>query len=105
MVDRSGELAGYLFCVWQFLDLHVLKIATRPEFRRRGLARSLMRLAEQHGEEIGGETITLEVRPQNTSAAALYRQLGYAMAGRRPGYYTDGEDALIMSKRLRDVPQ
>jgi [ribosomal protein S18]-alanine N-acetyltransferase len=41
--------------------------------------------------------MTLEVRKQNEPAIALYKKLGFLMAGIRPGYYQDtGEDALIM---------
>ena len=38
----------------------------------------------------------LEVRPSNRRAQLLYRRLGYHVIGRRPRYYGDGEDALVM---------
>ena len=98
MVDASGELVAYLFSAWQYLDLHVLKVATLPGHRRRGLASRLMSLAEDHATEMGGESVTLEVRASNTGAEALYRSLGYEKAGVRPSYYADGEDALVMTK-------
>jgi hypothetical protein len=37
------------------------------------------------------------VRPGNASAHALYRRLGFALTGRRPGYYRDGGEALVLS--------
>jgi len=98
VVDPGGRLAGYLFCVWQYLDLHVLKIATVPAFRRRGLARRLMGLADSHLRECGGETVTLEVRRSNTGARMLYSSLGYLEMGVRRGYYGDGEDAIVMTR-------
>jgi ribosomal-protein-alanine N-acetyltransferase len=103
LVDQANEIVAYLFCAWQFLDLHVLKVAALPEFRRQGLSTRLMDLAEAHAMETGGESLTLEVRPTNTAAIALYGSLDYRMAGTRPGYYQDGEDALIMTKSLRDL--
>jgi len=48
----------------------------------------------------GGESVTLEVRDSNRPAASLYAALGFELVGRRPAYYTDGEDALIMTKRV-----
>jgi ribosomal-protein-alanine N-acetyltransferase len=102
VVDESGILAAYLFTAWQYLDLHVLKVATLPEYRRHGLARRLMRLAEDHTAELGGESVTLEVRPSNRGAIGLYASMGYEMVGRRPGYYANGEDGLIMTKRIVD---
>jgi ribosomal-protein-alanine N-acetyltransferase len=40
---------------------------------------------------------TLEVRPSNRGAIALYEQAGFAAAALRPRYYSDNdEDALLM---------
>jgi [ribosomal protein S18]-alanine N-acetyltransferase len=100
LVDPSGNLVAYLLSTWQYLDLHVLKVATMPEYRRQGLARRLMELAESHAVEMGGETVTLEVRESNRVAFALYLSIGFALVGRRKAYYMDGEDALVMTKRL-----
>jgi ribosomal-protein-alanine acetyltransferase len=100
LVDQTGNLAAYLFCAWQYLDLHVLKVGTLPELRRRGLGRRLMELAEEHAVGMAGESLTLEVRPTNLPAIALYAALGYERVGLRPQYYTDKEDAVIMTKRI-----
>ncbi len=102
LTDSGGQLVAYLFCAWKYLDLHVLKVATRPGFRRQGLAQRLMASAEAFVAREGGETITLEVRQSNTGAQALYSAMGYATVGTRPGYYTDGEDGLVMTKMFTD---
>jgi ribosomal protein S18 acetylase RimI-like enzyme len=102
LVDPAGELAAYLFCAWQYLDLHVLKVATLPDHRGAGAAKRLMALAEHHAGEAGGESLTLEVRASNRAATGLYLALGYDLAGRRMHYYSDGEDALIMTKKIRE---
>ena len=99
-VDAAGDLIAYLFAAWQYLDLHVLKVATLPGYRRLGLARELMELAERHALETGGDAVTLEVRTSNDAAIAMYEALGYHRAGFRRAYYNDGEDALVMTKDL-----
>ena len=101
LVDPAGDLVGYLFCAWQYLDLHVLKVATLPEYRRGGLGRRLMLLAEEHAEAMAGESMTLEVRESNQSAIAMYQALEYDHLGTRRAYYQDGEDAVIMTKKVR----
>jgi ribosomal protein S18 acetylase RimI-like enzyme len=100
LVDPSGQLAAYLFCAWQYLDLHVLKVATTTRHRRAGLAKRLMRLAEEHACSVGGESLTLEVRFDNVPAITLYETLGYTRRGIRPSYYPNGEDAIIMTRQL-----
>ena len=103
LVEPAGTLVAYMLCAWQYLDLHVLKVATLPAYRRTGLARRLLILAEEHARASAGESVTLEVRESNVQAIALYRTLGYSRAGRRPSYYGDGEDALVMTKRVGDL--
>ena len=100
LVDPSGSMVAYLFCAWQYLDLHVLKVATLPQHRRSGLARRLMALAEDHAVDTSGESLTLEVRVSNLEAIALYVALEYEQVDARPTYYQDGEDAVVMTKRI-----
>lgn len=104
LVGADGQLMAYLFAAWQYLDLHVLKVATLPPFRRLGLGRRLMELTADHVRETGGDSVTLEVRPTNAEAVEMYRALGYVEVGRRPRYYSDGEDALIMTLVVEPVP-
>jgi len=100
LVASDGRLVAYLFAAWQYLDLHVLKVATVEPYRRQGLGRRMMALAEHHAREMGGESVTLEVRESNEAAIAMYLALGYTEVGRRRRYYADGEDALVMTLQL-----
>ena len=46
--------------------------------------------------------LTLEVRPSNEAALALYRELGFQPVGRRRDSYTDPtEDALLLTKTFK----
>ena len=98
--DRHGRLAGYVFCPWAAGEIHVNKIATAEPWRRRGVARRLMEEVLGLGARVGTEEIYLEVRPSNAPARKFYEGLGFSVAGRRAGYYLDGEDALVMILRL-----
>jgi len=42
----------------------------------------------------------LEVRTTNTQAINLYKKLGFQVTRTISGYYADGEDACVMSKKL-----
>jgi ribosomal-protein-alanine N-acetyltransferase len=92
---RARELAGYVICA-RYADVwHVMNVAVDPPLRRQGVASALLEaMIEAAGAE---EPFTLEVRPSNTGAIALYERFGFRAAGTRPRYYHDtGEDALIM---------
>ncbi len=100
LVEPAGEIVAYLFTAWHFLNLHIVNVATLPDYRRFGLGRRLMLIAEEYARQRAGESLTLEVRTGNTPALRLYEGLGYEQVGVLAGYYADGTDALIMAKRV-----
>jgi ribosomal-protein-alanine N-acetyltransferase len=95
--DLRGGLAGYLFCAFAAGEIHVHKIAVSEAWRRKGVAHLLMDDLLSFAERTGSDVIYLEVRPSNAPAREFYRTLGFGEVGRRPRYYLDGEDALVLS--------
>lgn len=91
------ELVGYAG-MWVILDeAHITNIAVLPEMRGQGIGRRLLNGLLRIARRAGAEGITLEVRPSNSVALALYESMGFKKAGVRKKYYSDnGEDAYIM---------
>ncbi len=94
--DRSKVLGFSIF--WLVHDeLHMLNIATAPEYRRRGVARALVCATLDKARGQGCALATLEVRRNNQPAIQLYTSFGFRAVGIRPNYYADeGEDAIVM---------
>ena len=84
-------------------DLQILKVGVDPAWRRHGIARVLLARVADDARNLGARTSSLEVRAGNTGAQVLYAALGYEALGRRPRYYSDGEDALIMQGPLPTI--
>jgi ribosomal-protein-alanine N-acetyltransferase len=83
-------------------EAEILTLATAPHLRRRGHARALVRAAAAWAAR-EAKHMFLEVAADNAAALALYTGLGFARAGRRPGYYVrlgDAADALILRAAL-----
>lgn len=79
----------------------ITNIAVHPDHRRLGLGACLMERLESAARSRGLLQIALEVRASNEAAIALYERTGYAVAGRRPNFYTSPrEDALVMIRAL-----
>ena len=92
---RDSKLVGYLICA-RYADVwHLMNIAVDPAVRRQGVGTALLeQMVSRAGEDA---SYTLEVRPSNATAIALYERFGFRSAGTRRRYYHDtGEDAVIM---------
>ena len=85
-------------------EAELLTIATRPDARRRGHARSVLREVEALARSAGAARLFLEVAETNLPARALYASAGFEEVGRRVDYYRlrDGmrDAAIVMEKRL-----
>jgi len=96
VVYREDEVVGHLLTRIAGPTAEVLTLAILPSARRQGRAVALLGAAEATWRQSGVEDAFLEVRRSNDAARALYQQLGWEEIGSRPGYYSDGEDAVLM---------
>ncbi|MEX0835610.1 MAG: GNAT family N-acetyltransferase [Nitriliruptor sp.] len=99
VVADPGTVVGVAIGLLQADDGHIADVAVAPSRRRAGIASMLLAELQARLRDRGATGATLEVRPGNAAARSLYRQLGFVDEGRRPGYYPDGEDAVLMWRR------
>ena len=87
---------------YSFLDdsADIADIVVKKEFRKMGLAKSLLSRAEEHIKENKKKKIFLEVRENNIPAVNLYEGFGYSTINIRKKYYADGENAKVMLKEI-----
>lgn len=83
-------------------EAELLTLAVRPDARRKGAGRALLAAFEAGARTGGAAEAFLEVSEVNAPARALYAAAGWGEAGRRPRYYGDGSDALVLRKPLAD---
>ena len=93
--DYLVGIAGF----WIMLDeAHIISIATRGTYRRRGIGELLLISVIDMAMQLKANVVTLEVRVSNMSAQALYEKYSFRKVGLRRRYYSDdGEDAFIMT--------
>lgn len=104
LVCVSGDrVLGYVGVHEVCEEAYIANIAVCNGYRRFGIGEELMESAEDEARMRGCEFISLEVRKSNESAVALYKKLGYNIAGKRKNFYSDPpEDALIMTLILKE---
>lgn len=97
--DRSGKAVGYLGLHIVADEGMIANVAVSPDCRRQGAATALLRAADKLAHTRALSRLTLEVRPSNTAAVALYEREGFVKDGIRPHFYSHpAEDAAIYSK-------
>jgi [ribosomal protein S18]-alanine N-acetyltransferase len=111
VAEENEELAGYIMCRievglsnYGFGGLvkkgHVVSIAVMPQHRRKGVAQAVIKRAIEGMEYYKAKQCFLEVRVTNDIAISLYKKLGFEITRTIKGYYSDGEDAYVMTKRV-----
>ena len=95
---QSGEVLGYAGLLVAADEGYITNVAVFPEYRRQGIAGELIKVFLRFARAHHLAFLTLEVRPSNAPAIALYEGFGFREAGRRRNYYDlPKEDALIMT--------
>ncbi len=115
VAEEDNKIIGYVMCRIEssvssltFRPFHVTKkghiisIAVLPGYRRKGVGQALIREAlNAMITYYKAKSCYLEVRVTNTGAVNLYRKMGFKIERTIGGYYSDGEDAYIMSESLK----
>lgn len=81
-------------------EAYIINLCIHPEYRGFGYGKKLLSSMIAKANELGAQSMTLEVRVSNAIALELYKDHGFTVEGVRPRYYADtGEDAYIMWKQ------
>jgi ribosomal-protein-alanine N-acetyltransferase len=72
------------------------RIAVAPDHQRAGIGSRLLAELVARCRAGGGSALLLEVAADNGPASAFYRRHGFVEVARRPRYYADGREAVVM---------
>lgn len=102
LVARGGE-STIGFSIMTFGDerAHLVLLAVRPTYQRRGIARRMTQWLVESAATAGVSSIHVEVRVRNKAAYQFYRSIGFAETLRLAGYYRGRETAIRMMRMLR----
>ncbi len=111
VAEDNGEIVGYIMCrIETSLSIislqglikkgHIVSVAVLPQNRRKGIGEALVKKAMKQMLLYRAKQCFLEVRVSNRPAVDLYEKLGFQVTRTIKGYYSDGEDAHMMTKKL-----
>jgi ribosomal-protein-alanine N-acetyltransferase len=101
VAESMGTIVGFILGFKHTpLEGRIFWLAVRPGYQNKGVATRLLTAILRTFRLMGAMSATLEVRVSNKKAQNLYSTMGFEMTGVFPGYYSDGEAAIIMKRRL-----
>ncbi|MBN1464192.1 ribosomal protein S18-alanine N-acetyltransferase [candidate division KSB1 bacterium] len=97
----ASRIIGYAV-MWQIsAEMQITKMAVAPPFRNMGIATWTMERIFEWARQQQVRDVFIEVRASNSSALCLYEKFGFALQGRRKGYYeAPREDALLLAAHI-----
>ena len=103
---ETDKVIGYAGLLVAADEGYITNVAVFPPYRRRGVAGKLLDVFLRFARANHLAFLTLEARPSNAAAIALYTRFGFREAGRRRNYYDlPREDALILTKYYTEEAQ
>ena len=104
--DEGGKVLGYAGLLVMMDEGYITNVAVFPEYRRMGVAAKIIEVYMNFAKANRLAFLTLEVRPSNAAAIALYHRFGFEEVGRRKNYYDlPKEDALILTRYFKEDEQ
>jgi len=109
--NDQGKIVGYI--MWRVekspsLDSlryinkgHLVSIAVSQDYRKRGIAKSLLTHSMQTIKKYKIHEYVLEVRVSNYNAIKLYEQFKFQIVNIKKNYYRDGENAYYMTLKTK----
>lgn len=101
--NDDGAPTGFILIRTAADEAEILTVCVDPAMRRRGGGAALLDAARRAAADDGATQLFLEVAADNAAATALYAGAGFAVVGRRRGYYRRGDgkvDAVVMRRSL-----
>lgn len=97
--EVAGAVAGYVI-VWPYRRTwRIYNLASDPARRGGGIGAALLAAAVERARRAGARRVVLE-SADRARLVDFYRDRGFRVVRRLPGYYAEGEDAVRMERAL-----
>jgi [ribosomal protein S18]-alanine N-acetyltransferase len=100
----NPTIAGFIVAEGDRGSGHIITIDVISAARRSGVGSLLLRGAEDRLRAAHCRAVELETAVDNVSALSFYKRHGYSVIKTFPRYYSNGVDALVLTKDL-EAPQ
>ena len=100
---KGKEVVGFAGIIILPDSTEVTNIVTKKVERKKGIGKLLLDKLINMTITEKKEVISLEVNEKNIIAINLYKNFGFEKVGRRKKYYNGIDDAIIMTKKIKNL--
>lgn len=100
VIEEQGDVIGYIGASFVLDEGEILLVAVDETKRGNGYGKLLVSTLIEELSKQGVSVVFLEVRKSNSRAIACYEGCGFSKISERARYYGDGEDAIIMERKI-----
>ena len=101
LAEEDDEICGYAILLVTADVADLQRVAVGRARQRGGVGSALLAAIVDHALSAGVPVMMLEVAADNAPALAFYAERRFVEIARRPRYYSDGRDAVVMRADLR----
>lgn len=98
--QETLEILGHIGLWIDEENAQILNFYVKPPQQGKGYGKRIIESTIEYLYLHGVKNATLEVRPSNKTAFALYTKYGFKVVATRDNYYDNGEEAYLMLKKL-----
>lgn len=98
VAEKERVVIGFVIGIIQKKEGHILVIAIRDDYKKKGIGTFLMKKLIDIYKKKGITQLKLEVRASNVAALSMYKNLGFKITNRLKHYYENGEDGFLLRR-------
>ncbi len=101
LIDENKEIVGFAGVAFNGTDADIQTMVIKPQYQNQGFGKKLLDNLLEEIKEKKSNRVFLEVVADNEAAIKLYKSRNFEVISKRPNYYPNGKDAVIMQLDLR----
>ena len=99
VAEDNGRVAGYVGSQTVMGESDMMNVAVHPDYRKQGIATTLIVGLVEELRKRESHCLTLEVRASNENAISLYQKLEFQQVGCRKNYYRNPQEAALILRK------
>ncbi len=102
-VYEENDILGYISTIFDGLTVEILNFCVDSNYQNKKIGTKLLSYIINYFFKNGAKSFILEVRNNNLRAIHIYEKFGFKKIHVRKNYYANGDDALILEKKMDSI--